>query len=419
MSNCLLRTTCRLCGNGLLARIFMLPSLPPVDDYRPKGADLSRERFDISPHLCLSCGHVQIVTVVDPRILYENYTYHSSSSPDLDSHFTSYADKLMRISTELCSERRILDIGSNDGLFLSKCRRLDFDVLGVDPSDEPVSEAEKRGIRTVKGFFGKELSEELVTNFGTFDFITANNVFSHSDDIDNVVEGVITALSEKGVFVFEVSYLLDTVRGFVLDYIYHEHLDYHSMMPLDRYLRSKGLTLKRAERLQTKGGSIRCFAVKTSGTAALSSDGSVDKLTQEESACRLHSLATLRRWGSDHEIKCDVIRREVQHAYSLGMPIVYFGASATSVVLAEISRIAGQIDFIVDDHPRRHGMHSPLRDLLVKAPLDVLDELDSYLVVIGAWRHKELILNKYSKLSSEKRRFISFDFGHFDFRYDG
>ena len=61
---------------------------------------------------------------------------------------------------------------------------------------------------------------------------------------------------------FEVSNLYDTILGRVFDFIYHEHVSYHSAKPLEKFMKSAGLRLVDLERTPSKGGTLRCFAVK-------------------------------------------------------------------------------------------------------------------------------------------------------------
>jgi hypothetical protein len=52
-----------------------------------------------------------------------------------------------------------------------------------------------------------------------------------------MVDAVRLVLADDGVFVFEASYLLDTVQNLVFDFIlYHEHLCYHSVRPMEQFL---------------------------------------------------------------------------------------------------------------------------------------------------------------------------------------
>ena len=69
--------------------------------------------------MCTDCGHAQLLDVVNPEILFGQYIYTSSSSPDLDAHFSAYVDSVAR-KLNLTEKSFVVDIGSNDGLLLSK-----------------------------------------------------------------------------------------------------------------------------------------------------------------------------------------------------------------------------------------------------------------------------------------------------------
>src|ERR1700722_11797237 len=87
------RDNCRLCG----ARDFelVLPIRPSAigDAFLPR-EQAERERQQLYPlnvYLCLACGHLQNLDVVDPEILFRNYTYRTSVSVGLVEHFRRYA----------------------------------------------------------------------------------------------------------------------------------------------------------------------------------------------------------------------------------------------------------------------------------------------------------------------------------------
>ena len=58
------------------------------------------------------------------------------------------------------------------------------------------------------------------------DIIIANNVFNHSDKPKDFLKGVQNTLNDKGVFVFELPYWLDSVLSKKFDQVYHEHVTY-------------------------------------------------------------------------------------------------------------------------------------------------------------------------------------------------
>ena len=128
------RTTCRLCDSPDVSIAFKMPSMPPVDNYRlPGDAEIVLPAFPMDLYMCQACGHAQLLDVVDPDILFGNYIYTSSSSPDLDEHFGKYVEVVLRFLNQP-KALKVLDVGSNDGLLLGKFKALGHSVLGVDAS---------------------------------------------------------------------------------------------------------------------------------------------------------------------------------------------------------------------------------------------------------------------------------------------
>ena len=79
-------------------------------------------------------------------------------------------------------------------------------------------------------------SEEIKKTWGLANFITANNVYAHVDDLIGMTKAIKELLSEDGVFVFEASYLLDVVQKNLIGTIFHEHLSYHSVKSIKQFL---------------------------------------------------------------------------------------------------------------------------------------------------------------------------------------
>ena len=82
----------------------------------------------------------------------------------------------------------------------------------------------------------KILKNNNIDNFG---LITANNVFAHADNLEEMLDSISSALNSKGYFCFEVSYILDMVESNVIDYIYHEHIFYYTLSTLNKVLKKK------------------------------------------------------------------------------------------------------------------------------------------------------------------------------------
>ena len=108
------------------------------------------------------CKHLQLIDVVDQKILYENYVYVSGTSPVLE-HFKVYATYL---SENFCEEGLVVDIGSNDGTLLKEFKKLGYSVLGIEPARDIGKQALSDGIETILDFFNPTLSNAIKSQYG-------------------------------------------------------------------------------------------------------------------------------------------------------------------------------------------------------------------------------------------------------------
>src|SRR5215469_16163821 len=257
---CHRRKTCRLCGGPRLISVLELAPTPPANAFVPREElGKTQQRFPLDVFFCEDCTHAQLLDVVDPSVLFENYVYVSGTSPSFVAHFESYARGIME-QFRPQPGGLVLDIGSNDGTLLRFFQKAGMKVLGIDPARNIAQEATRNGIPTLATFFNPQLAKQLRGEHGPASVITANNVFAHIDNLEGVVEGIRTLLAPDGVFVFEVSYLSDVFEKTLFDTIYHEHLDYHSVKPLVPFFRRLGMELIEAQRVSSHGGSLRGIA---------------------------------------------------------------------------------------------------------------------------------------------------------------
>ena len=70
------RYTCRLCDSKNVERVVKLEPIPLSENYstdRPTAANAPRYPVDV--YMCADCGHVQHLDVIDPKVLWDSYTY--------------------------------------------------------------------------------------------------------------------------------------------------------------------------------------------------------------------------------------------------------------------------------------------------------------------------------------------------------
>lgn len=397
------RATCRLCASDDLGLVLSLAPTPPANEFVPAHlVDLEQEVFPLDVALCSACGHVQLLDVIDPMRLFGEYVYVSGTSPVFVQHFRDYAAEVIA-RFELDEEDLVIDVGSNDGTLLRFFAERGCRVLGVDPARSIADTATAAGIPTIAQFFTPTLAATILRNHGFASVITANNVFAHIDDLTAVVEGVRSLLSPKGHFVFEVSYLADVVENLLFDTIYHEHLSYHSVGPLRRFLGANGLELVAVRRIDTHGGSIRCYArLEGAGTP----ERSVVEFVELEKRLGLGSPATFQKLdGRIRQLAIDTsgILRPI---LATGTSVAGFGAPAKATTLLHQFQLGDALDFIVDDSPLKQGLYTPGHHIPVLSS-SALRERDVKRVLILAWNFADSIIERNRDLLEKGCEFIT------------
>ncbi len=260
--NLLLKTykfDCRSCGNTKLKRVVSLGYQPLANNLLNKSEEKS-ELYPLEVNFCSQCYNCQLSVAVDPKKMFENYLYTSSTSKLFREHFITSAKKY---SKELKLNKKnsyIIDVGSNDGVALKPFKDLGFKkILGIEPAKNLAKFANKNKIKTFNGFLEKKNIKKIKKNA---DLILASNVFAHSDKLKEMAECMFSLLGKKGVIVIEVQYLMNTLKDLTFDNIYHEHYNYWSLTSLVNFFNQFGATVFRSEKIDTHGGSLRIYIKK-------------------------------------------------------------------------------------------------------------------------------------------------------------
>ena len=106
---------CLLCGSSDIQLALPMARSSTGNDYLHER--LQQVDYALNLHLCVECGNVQLEDVVNPDLLFRQYTYATTSSLGLVDHFRRSAAEIVA-STGVRPEALVVDIGSNDGSLL-------------------------------------------------------------------------------------------------------------------------------------------------------------------------------------------------------------------------------------------------------------------------------------------------------------
>jgi hypothetical protein len=403
MSTSTQRQTCILCDSRRLELAVPIRRAPMADGYLPASRlGEKQELYALDLYLCRDCGEVQLREIVEPKILFGHYIYRTSISLGLVEHFRRYAEHI--VSRFPCPAGALaVDIGSNDGTILKFLQSHGLRVVGVDPAEEIARKATEEGVRTLPAFFDSGLARKIRAETGPAWFITANNVFAHSAALPDMAEGIRELLSEDGVFIFEVSYLVDILEHKLWDTVYHEHLLYHSVKPLVAFFKRHGLELFDIERLASKGGSLRGLVQREGGRRPVMPI--IGELLALEQRIGLAELPIFQKFAADIEaVKMELLQL-LRRLAGEKHKIAGFGASASVTTILYNLEVGPFLEFLVDDNAARHGLFSPGLHLPVLPPQALAEQKVGYAVVL-AWMYAEPILKKHKDFLDNGGHFI-------------
>ena len=382
---------CRSCGNTDLKRVVSLGYQPLANNLINK-KDEKHDLYPLEVNYCKKCHNCQLSVAVDPKKMFSNYLYTSSTSKVFRKHFIDAAKKYSKELKLNKKKSYIIDVGSNDGVALQPFLNLGFKkVLGVEPAKNLAKLANKKKIKTFNGFLEKKNLKKIKKNA---DLILASNVFAHSDKLKEMAECMLSLLSKKGTIIIEVQYLMNTLKDLTFDNIYHEHYNYWSLTSLVYFFNQFQAKVFRSEKVNTHGGSIRIY-VKKDKKAKI--EQSVKKMLKEEEIYGIKKFKTYQKFGEKvYEIR-DNVRKNIKKLKEKNNQIIGYGAPAKATTALNFFGISEEIDFIVEDNELKHKKFIPGVKIPIKNKSSIKNKKNILLVL--AWNFYDDIKKNNSNLS--------------------
>lgn len=397
------RSTCRLCDSPNVEIVVELAPIPLAEKYVTKD-QLAQvpELHPVDLYMCGDCGHVQILDVIDPQFLWQDYTYHSGQTRGIVDHFEKVAENVV-CRYRPTNNGLAIDIGSNDGSLLRPFKARGLRVLGIDPAREIALKATATGVETLPELMTPGLARKVRQQYGPASIITAFNVFAHADDMAGMAESIREMLAPDGVFLFEVQYLLDIIDRMLIGTIFHEHLCHHSVKPMIKFLNRHGMELINIERVNIQKGSLIGTVQLLGGKYPISS--TVDEMVALEDERRLDQPETVRIFSR----RLNGLKRQMQSLVAewqlQGKSIAGYGAARSGPTLIAQLGLDDCIDFVVDDHPQKVNKFTPGHHIPVLPTEELCKRMPDYVVLL-AWIHAEKIIAGNRKYLEQGGHFV-------------
>lgn len=387
---------CRSCGKTNLKRVVSLGYQPLANNLLNK-KDSKCELYPLEMNYCNDCHNCQLSVVVDPKTMFSNYLYLSSTSKSFRKHFEDAASKYIKEFKLSPKKSYVIDIGSNDGVALKPFKDLGFKkILGIEPAKNLAKLANKNKIKTINCFLENKNLRKIKKNA---DIILASNVFAHSDKLKEMAECMLKLLRNNGTIIIEVQYLLNTLKDLTFDNIYHEHYNYWSLTSLLNFFKQFKARIIRAERISTHGGSLRIYVKKNMNSKV---EQSVKSLLKVEEEFGLKKYETYKKFGEKIYTIRNNVKKNIKKLKTNGKKLIGYGSPAKATTALNFFGISNEIESIVEDNKLKHGKFLPGMKIPIISKTDVKEKFDYALVL--AWNFFEEIKKKNSDLA---HKFIS------------
>lgn len=384
---------CRVCNNRKIKKFLDLGDQPYANSLlkSPNGKD---KFYPLSLSYCENCSLVQLNHTPDPKELFSNYVWVTSTSGVAKNHAKVFCDDIVK---QIKNKKKdyILEIASNDGTFLLPFVKKGYEVLGVDPAQNIADIAIENGIPTKCEFFGVKTAQKIKKDFGTSSVVIARNVLPHVANAHDLIKGISICLDDNGLFVLELHYAKMIFQELHYDSIYHEHLCYFTIKSLEKLLSMEGLFIQDLKTSPINAGNLVFYIKK----GKVNESATVKAYRKAEKEIKLN---TFESW-------VNFTNRTINHKEKLlkilnkykGALVVGYGASARSSTLLNYCGIGTkQILAIADQNPLKQGLYTAGTHIQIKSPDDVMKK-NPHVVVILAWNFK----NEIMKILKDKYKY--------------
>ncbi len=396
-------TECIVCNYPTVVQFLELGETALANKFLTK-EELSQqeEKYPLNVGFCQTCGHVQLIEGVLPKVMFEDYLYISSTSDTLKKHLYDLSHILVE-RYHLQSDHLVMDIGCNDGTLLSGFQRYGVKTLGIDPAQNLAEFTDKMGIDRYVGFFNSQTAQEIIKKWGQASVVTATNTFPHIPALADFLEGIKTVLRTDGVFVIEAHYLVDLLEQVAFDTVYHEHISYWALGPMSYLFERHGMQIVDVERLPIHHGQLRVF-VQHQGQGIVKPG--VAQVLEMEIEKGIGKFETYKNFDQQvQQIKQD-LKSTLENLLAQKKRVVGYGAPAKGNTLLSFLEIGPDtIEYIVDRSHLKQNRYTPGTHIPVVSPERLIEEQPDYVVLL-AWNFAEEIMEQQAEYRKRGGKFI-------------
>tara|TARA_X000000950_G_scaffold289480_1_gene414008 strand:- start:14921 stop:16168 length:1248 start_codon:yes stop_codon:yes gene_type:complete len=393
---------CRICSSENMTDILDLGKQPLANNLHKNNS--SQISVPLKLVFCNKCKTAQLSCTVNPKKLFDHYVWVSSTSQETKKHsLFFYINLINKINKK--NKLDVLEIASNDGLFLNIFKKKKHNILGVEPAKNISKIANKQKIRTLNNYFSNDIAKKILKDYGAKDLVIARNVIPHVANLHSVIKGICNVLGKDGSAAIEFHYSKKIIDELHYDSIYHEHLFYFTIKTISKIFGMYGLYPYDVFSSPISGGSLVLIFSKNKFKKKTRILNKFINLEKKMGINLKKNWIKFGRLSKKHSLSLIKLINEKKK----NKEIFGYGASARSSTLLNYCKFDNKtIKKIFDKNDLKSNLYTPGTNIQIKKIsklVKYLNSLKSKSILVLAWNFKSEIL-KFLKSKNYKGEVI-------------
>ena len=335
---------------------------------------------------------IQLLEITDTYSTYDNYLYRSSVTHALNSYYQQVVNRLVS-DYEIKVDGLIIDIGSNDGTFLTHFYNKGYQVIGIEPTLKNANDAELKGITTLNEYFEADTVNKILGQFGRPKLISINYTLANIPNLFSFMTNIKSLMDDNTILSVITGYHPDQYVVNMFEYINHDHLTYLTVESFGNLCGVLGLKIIDLSKSEHKGGSIQFVVSKNNSAFEIQS--SVRQLLQREAWIDANTKIFTKRL----KLEIDMIGVRLNHMLETmkNKSLYGIGASISTTYLCNQFGLNDRLTKLFDDDKNKIGLFAPGTSRCVESLSNIPTTADSVAIIL-AWQHSEKLIQRLNEL---------------------
>jgi SAM-dependent methyltransferase len=357
---------CRVCGQNYFDETLLrYENMPAAAQYLPNYESLGSDRgVNLEVCQCSGCGLVQLSN--NPVCYYREVIRATAFSEEMrDFRLGQFRGFINRFSLK---GKKIIEIGSGRGEYLSLMQQCGADAYGLEHSEEAAAQCRKDRLKVSSGFVE---SDAYRIDNAPFDAFYLLNYLEHLPDPNAVLRGIYNNVADNAIGIVEVPNFDMILRNKLFSEFISDHLFYFTRETLSATLGLNGFE------------TIECNEIWY--------DYIISAIVKKREKLDL-SIFNECKVRLKNELQDYVARFKDKR-------VAIWGAGHQAFSIISIINLSKKIKFVVDSALFKQGKYTPATHIPIVSPDAIKsDTVDAVIVMAGGYSNEVAMIlrQKYS-----------------------